>query len=197
MRGFSDDTELDAIAAQVRAFPPLPDGEVGRLLAAARDAPGGSSGTRLVEHSLSRVLDAVLARRPTAADLLDLYQEGSMAAATAVAEYAARGGEAAGLGRYVDRVVSSFLDAAVERDAAQRRADEEVVRQAELAEAAEVRLRRLLEREPTPVELAAALAWPEDRVVTVMEAVRQARAAYDEEISRYLDDEPPGGGDTE
>ena len=185
-----DDTELDAIAAQVRAFPPLDDAAVGRLLRETHDQPSGPAGAHLVEHSLGRVLDAVLERRSSGLDLLDLYQEGSVAATVAVAEYAARGGDAAGLTHYVDRVVGTFLDDVVERAATQRKADEEIVRQAEQAETAEMTLRRILEREPTVTEMAAALEWPETQVEAIMEAVHAARAAYDEEIAQFLDDDP-------
>jgi DNA-directed RNA polymerase specialized sigma subunit len=184
-----DDTELDALSAQVRAFAPLPDTEVERLLGEVRAAPGGGGAALLVEQSLAQVLDAVLGRRATGIDVMDLYQEGSVAATVAVGEYAARGGGAAGLRTYVARVVNAFLDDVVEREEAQRVADALLVEQAKLAEAAELTLRRTLEREPTILELAGLLQWPPERVEVVVDALHLARARYDSEIVEYLDDD--------
>ncbi|MDQ2959809.1 MAG: hypothetical protein M3R48_01970 [Candidatus Dormibacteraeota bacterium] len=189
MSRLPDDTELDALSAQVRAFTPLPEAEVGRLLAETRNAPMGGGAARLVEQSLAQVLDAVLGRRAPGIDVMDLYQEGSVAATVAVGEYAARGGEPAGLRPYVARVVNTFLDDVVEREEVQRVADALLVEQAKLAEAAELTLRRALGREPTTLELAGVLQWPPERVEVVVDALRLARARYDSEIVEYLDDD--------
>jgi DNA-directed RNA polymerase sigma subunit (sigma70/sigma32) len=190
---FPDDTELDAIAAQVRSFAPMPAAELSGLLADAREFPSGPATGRLVEQQLGTVLDAVLARRGQGVDLMDLYQEGSIAATVAVAEFAGRGGKAAGLRAYVVRVVDTFLDDVIKREAAQRLADAQLVEQVKLLETAEVVLRRRLEREPTPLELAAALEWTTETVEVVGAVLHQARDTYDAEIVGFLDDVDEGG----
>jgi DNA-directed RNA polymerase sigma subunit (sigma70/sigma32) len=190
---FPDDTELDAIAAQVRSFAPMPAAELSGLLADAREFPSGPATGRLVEQQLGTVLDAVLARRGQGVDLMDLYQEGSIAATVAVAEFAGRGGNAAGLRAYVVRVVDTFLDDVIKREAAQRLADAQLVEQVKLLETAEVVLRRRLEREPTPLELAAALEWTTETVEVVGAVLHQARDTYDAEIVGFLDDVDEGG----
>ena len=120
---------------------------------------------------------------------MDLYQEATVAAIVAVAQYSSRGGEPAGLQRYVARVIGAHLDDAIEEAELERRADEAFVRDAEAYEAAEVGLRHELARAPTATEIAAVLEWPEERVATVAEAVANAREMWDSEIVQYLDDE--------
>lgn len=184
-----DDTELDALAAQVRSLPPRGPEEIDRLLGEARDSPAGGAAAHLVEQSLAAVLDAVLVRRATGLDLMDLYQDGAVAATVAVGEYAARGGAAAGLRPYVARVVETFLDDVVERAEAQRVADALLAAQAQQVEAAEVTLRHRLDREPTALEVGSLLEWSPDRTDLILALLRQARERYDSEIVEYLDDD--------
>ena len=66
--------------------------------------------------------------------------------------------------------------------------DEAFVRDTEIYEAAEVRIRHELGRSPTVIELAAELGWPEERVAIVGAILNEARARYDSEIVEYLDD---------
>jgi DNA-directed RNA polymerase sigma subunit (sigma70/sigma32) len=185
---FPDDTELDAIAAQVRSLGRLANGELGSLLDEARRSPTGPAAARLVEQHLGTVLDAVLARRGQGVDLMELYQEGSIAATVAVGEYATRGGAAPGLRPYVVRVVDTFLGDVIKREAAQRLADTMLVEQVKLLEVAEVALRRRLERQPTTLELAAALEWMPETVEVIGAALHLARDTYDSEIIDFLDD---------
>lgn len=185
---FPDDTELDAIASQVRSFSPMAEAELGRLLEVVRQSPTGPATGRLVEQQLGTVLEAVLARRGQGVDLMELYQEGSIAATVAVGEFATRGGAPSGLRAYVVRVVDTFLDDVVKREAAQKLADALLVEQVKLLEAAEVVLRRRLERDPTTLELAATLEWAPETVEVVGAVLHQARDTYDAEIVDFLDD---------
>ncbi|MBJ7594234.1 MAG: hypothetical protein JF886_05105 [Candidatus Dormibacteraeota bacterium] len=185
---FPDDTELDAIAAQVRSFTRMPAAELSRLLDDARQSPTGPATGQLVEQQLGTVLDAVLARRGQGVDLMDLYQEGSIAATVAAGEFASRGGAATGLRAYVARVVDKFLDDVIKREAAQKLADTMLLEQVKLLEAAEVVLRCRLEREPTTLELAAALEWTPETVEVVGAVLHQARENNDAEIVDFLDD---------
>ena len=181
------DPDLATLTAQARQYPPLGLDEVARLLPGS--AVPGPAQERLVQHQLGVALDEALARRDRGIDVADLYQEGTVAAIVAVAEYSARGGEPAGLQRYVARVIGAHLDDAIEEAELERKADEAFARDAESYQAAEVGLRHELGRSPTTTEMAAVLEWPEERVALVADAVTTAREMWDSEIVDYLDDE--------
>lgn len=183
----SDDPDLATLTAQARQYPPLSLAEVARLL--PDSAVAGPAQEQLVQHQLGTALDEAMARRERGVDVVDLYQEATVAAIVAVAQYSARGGEPAGLQRYVARVIGAHLDDAIEEAELERRSDEAFVRDAEAYEAAEVSLRHELGRSATTTELAALLQWPEERVVVVAEAVTNAREIWDSEIVQYLDDD--------
>jgi DNA-directed RNA polymerase specialized sigma subunit len=182
------DTALDSLAAQVRTRPPLPLEEVAELLDRVRREGPGAARTALVEHHLGIALDAALARADSGVDVGDLYQEATVAVVTAVGEYAARSGDAAGLREYVRRVVELHVDAAVEREQAERRTREAVIEDSRLLDLAEVEMRHRLGREPTAVELAAALGWSEQRTRVIGELLAEARARHDESLVPFLDD---------
>jgi DNA-directed RNA polymerase specialized sigma subunit len=192
---FPDDTALDAIAAQVRRLASMADEDITILMEESRGSPTGEATARLVEQQLGTVLAAVLARRRPDLDVMDLYQEGSIAATVAVGEYVARGGPSDGLRPYVKRVVEKFLDDVIEREREQRVADALLVENVKLLEAAHLILRSRFEREPTTLELAAALNWTAEAVQLVRSSLRLAREQYDAEIVEYLDDVDDDRGD--
>ena len=183
----SQDPDLATLTAQARQFPPLSLDEVARLL--PDSAVAGPAQEALVQHQLGTALDEATARADRGVDVADLYQEATVAAIVAVAQYSARGGEPAGLQRYVARVIGAHLDDAIEEAELERKADEAFARDAEAYEAAEVSLRHELGRSATTTEIAALLEWPEERVAIVAEAVTTAREMWDSEIVDYLDDE--------
>ncbi|MGH7685364.1 MAG: sigma-70 domain-containing protein [Candidatus Dormibacteria bacterium] len=183
----SNDGDLKSLTALVRSLPALDPAEVGRLLPAA--AVSGPQQERLVQDQLGVGLDEALARRDRGIDVIDLYQEASVAAIVAVAQYSARGGAPDGLRRYASRVIGVHLDDAIEQADLERKAHDAFVRDAESYETAEVSLRHELERSPTATEIAAFLQWPEDRVTLLAEAVTNARELWDTDIAEYLDDE--------
>lgn len=187
----SDDTELDALAAQVRGFPVLDHSTLAGLLSEARSGVADAR-VRLIEQQLPAVLAAALAHRSSSVDVLDLYQEGSVAATVAVEEYVVHDGDAAGLRAYVARVVSRHLDNLIEREEEQRRADARLVDDAELLQAAELVLRRELRRPATAVEVGARLGWSAARVDEVGHMLVSAREGFDEEILQYLDEGDTG-----
>ena len=182
-----DDTELDALAAQVRASPKLSTAAADALIAAAvrgdRDAHAA-----LIEHALSSVLAEAVAHRDRGVELLDLFQEGSLAALVAVEEYVERTGNGAGFVAYVRHVVNRHLDHVIEEHEAA------VVEAAELAEdtrllaVARVALHRQAGREPTVTELASVLLWSPERVELISGVLDNARADFDSDIVQYLDD---------
>src|ERR1035437_9795531 len=59
--------------------------------------------------------------------------------------------------------------------------------------AAKLLRRGRLEREPTPLELAAAMDWTPERVEVVRDALQRARETSDSEIVAYLDDADDAG----
>jgi len=189
---WAEDSPLDAISAQARAYPPLPLDEVDALLQRTHTTGGNAAAATLVRHHLSIALDAALQRKDKGLDVGDLYQEGSIAVVTAVDEYAHRGGNAAGLRSYVERVVALHLDAALEREAQEREAGEAFVRDAQSYELVEVELRHRFDRAPTSIEMAAALEWSVEHVETVAEMLSEARALNDETLLPYLDDTEQG-----
>ena len=182
-----DNTDLDSLAAQARAFGPLSAAEVEALLTRvrARDDPASH---RLVEHHLDAVFDVALAHRDQGIDVGDLYQEGTLAALVAISEYANRGGAAAGLRAFMSRVVSAHLEDAIQAEVIERETEAAFVRDTERYEAVEVQMRHELGRSPTPLELAAVLEWPQERVEVIGEILAEARGMHDSEILTYLDD---------
>jgi DNA-directed RNA polymerase sigma subunit (sigma70/sigma32) len=182
-----DDTLLDFLAAQVRAHPELSAQRADELIAAAHD---GDSAARdaLVQHSLGPVLDEAVAHADRGLEVVDLYQEGSVAATVAIDALVERRGSGAHLSRYIRKVVAAHLDSVVEREEALAAEEALIVRDAQLLEAAEVTLRRRLGRRPTDIEVAAVLDWPPERVELVSRMLATARETFDEEIAEYLDD---------
>jgi DNA-directed RNA polymerase sigma subunit (sigma70/sigma32) len=184
---WAEDSPLDTIAAQARAHPPLPTEEVAALLARMKGTGGNAAAAELVRHHLAIALDAALARHERGLEVGDLYQEGSIAVVTAVDEFARRGGDPAGLREYVQRVVDLHLDAALEREAEEKAAGERFVRDAQHYELVEVEMRNRLGREPTHVEMAAAMEWSVAHVDTVAEMLAEARLLHDESLLPFLD----------
>jgi DNA-directed RNA polymerase sigma subunit (sigma70/sigma32) len=189
-----DDTELDALAAQVRAGPKLSTAAVEALIAAAvrgdRDAHAA-----LVEHALSPVLAEAVAHRDRGVDLLDLFQEGSLAALVAVEEYVERTGNGAGFVADVRRVVNRHLDHVIEQHEAAVVEAAELAEDTRLLDVARVALHRQAGREPTETELAAALLWSSERVELISGILDNARADFDSDIVQYLDDAGDDGAD--
>ena len=189
-----DDTELDALSAQVRARPKLSQEAVEALIAAAgggdRDAHAA-----LVEHSLGPVLAEAVAHRDRGVEVLDLFQEGSLAALVAVEEYVEREGAAAGLVAYVRRVVNLHLDHLIEEHETAVAEAAELVEDTRLLEVARVALRRQTGRQPTETELAAVLLWSPERVELISGILDNARSDFDSDIVQYLDDADDDGDD--
>jgi DNA-directed RNA polymerase sigma subunit (sigma70/sigma32) len=189
-----DDTELDALAAQVRARPKLSTAAAEALIAAAvrgdRDAHAA-----LIEHALSPVLAEAVAHRDRGVELLDLFQEGSLAALVAVEEYVERTGNGAGFVAYVRRVVNRHLDHVIEEHEAAVVEAAELAEDTRLLDVARVALHRQAGREPTVTELASVLRWSPERVELISGILDNARADFDSDIVQYLDDAGEDGAD--
>jgi DNA-directed RNA polymerase sigma subunit (sigma70/sigma32) len=178
----SDASAPELLVVKARSLP------TAELLAEVRVQGRGPALDTLVEHQLAATLDLAAARHGKGVEVGDLAQEGTIAAVVAVLEYAGQGGAAAGLDRFVSRLVASHMDDTIELAAIERAGEEAFVRDTEFYEAAEIRARHEFGREPTTVELAAELGWPEERVAIVGTILNDARARYDSEIVEYLDD---------
>lgn len=184
----SELTDREILEAKVRSLPPLSEPATADLLAAVRRSGRGPALDELVEHQIAAILELAEARRGKGVEVGDLAQEGTIAGVVAVMEYAGQGGPASGLDRFVSRLVASHMDDTIELAAIERASDEAFVRDTAIYEAAEVRARHELGRDPTAIELAAELGWPEERVAIVGAMLSEARARYDSEIVEYLDD---------
>jgi hypothetical protein len=188
------DTNLDALAAQVRSHPPLPAERVDELLQQARRRPDGAAIAELVEHSLEIALDAAIAHRDHHIEVVDLFQEGSTAIIEGVTEYVASS-RTGGLEDHLRRAVEKRLEA-VTADADRAFAEEQaVLLDARVFEAAEVALRTRLGRPPTIAELAAVLEWSAPRVELASAMLAEARLLHDQSLLPFLDDEGPGAED--
>jgi DNA-directed RNA polymerase sigma subunit (sigma70/sigma32) len=181
-------TDREILDAKVQSLPPLSEQAAADLLAKVRVAGRGPALDALVEHQLASIIELAEARRGKGVEVGDLTQEGTIAGVVAVLEYAGKEGPASGLGRFVSRLVAIHMDDTIELAAIERAGDEAFVRDTEIYEAAEVRTRHELGRNPTVLELAAELGWPEERVAIVGAMLNEARARYDSEIVEYLDD---------
>ncbi len=186
-----DDTELDALSARVRAHPKLSAEAVEALIAAAADGDRDAHAA-LVEHALGPVLAEAVVHRNRGVEVLDLFQEGSLAALVAVEEYVERKGAPAGLVAYVRRVVSRHLDRVIEEHDAAVAEAAELVEDTRLLDVARVALRRQTGREPTGTELAAVLLWSPERVELISGILDSARTEFDSDIVQYLDDAEDG-----
>jgi DNA-directed RNA polymerase sigma subunit (sigma70/sigma32) len=183
--------DIDApeiLVAQARALPPLTADERDRLLNEVREHGKGPALDRLVEDQLAAILQEAEGRRGRGVEVGDLAQEAAIASLVAITEYAARGGKEPGLDQFVLRLAGKHMDETIELAALERASDEAFIRDAQTYELAEVRMRHELGRDATPIELAAQLGWPDERVVTVAGMLAEARARYDSEIVEYLDD---------
>ena len=184
----SELSDREILDAKVRSLPALSEPATAALLSNVRSKGRGPALDELVEHQLAGIIELAEARRGRGVEVSDLTQEGTIAGVVAVLEYAAQGGAADGLHRFVGRLVASHMDDTIELAAIERAGDEAFVRDTEIYEAAEVRTRHELGRSPTVIELAAELGWPEERVSIVGAILNEARARYDSEIVEYLDD---------
>jgi DNA-directed RNA polymerase sigma subunit (sigma70/sigma32) len=184
----SDVSEAELLVVKARSLPALSESATAELLAEVRVQGRGPALDTLVEHQLAATLDLAAARHGKGVEVGDLAQEGTIAAVVAVLEYAGQGGAASGLDRFVGRLVASHMDDTIELAAIERAGEEAFVRDTEFYEAAEIRARHEFGREPTTIELAAELGWPEERVAIVGTILNDARARYDSEIVEYLDD---------
>jgi DNA-directed RNA polymerase sigma subunit (sigma70/sigma32) len=189
MTANADDTDLDALAAQVRTHPRLDNAEMDAALASARSDNGGDANEKLVGHFLRQALDASLERRGRGLDVSDLYQEATVAVVAVIAGWIAGGQPSAGLDAAVTKAIATELDNALQQFEEHRKVEEQLVRDTSLLSAVRIRLKQKQQTDPTNEELAALLKWPLERVELVLETLQKAQVMHDLELLEYLEDE--------
>jgi RNA polymerase sporulation-specific sigma factor len=188
MTAHVDDTDLDALAAQVRARPRLDDDEMARLLKSAR-ALDETAREKLVGHFLRDALAASLERRDRGLDVADLYQEATVAVVGAIGELTAGADSIPEINVKVAAAIAAGLDNALNELVQERKVEEQMVHDTNLLSLVRIRVQNEKHAEPTAEELAALLKWPVERVEVVLGALLKAQAMHDVDIVEYLDDE--------
>jgi DNA-directed RNA polymerase sigma subunit (sigma70/sigma32) len=181
-RGTEDDE--DDYRAQVSRYPRLSADDERRLLGtrgAARDAANRT----LIEHNLSLVFEAALARKERGVPFGDLFQEGTVGLISAVEHYTAPDGDFHA--SLVEAIAATMDDVLAQTEEAQRN-DEAFVSACRLLQSAQRLLSARLERKATPTELATLLQWDEARVNVILEMLNGASDWHDQELFEYLDD---------
>ncbi len=177
---------LQSLLRQARFAGSLTSGDQTRLL--ERAALGDrASQDRLVAVNLDRVMRLAASRGEQGLSVPDLVQEGSIGLLEAVRTFVDSGEK--DFGDFADARIAAQMDAAISAEAAAVREGELLVAAATDYERAELVIRRLLQREPRPAELAEKLEWTLDRTVYVAKVVADARRRYDEEVLAFIDPE--------
>lgn len=140
---------------------------------------------RLVAAHLDAVVRLADARSGQALSVPDLVQEGAIGLLQAVRSFIDSGEE--DFASYAETRIGAQMDAAIVAEAAAIREGELLVAAATDYERADLLMRRLLHREPTPAELAEKLEWTVDRTLYVAHVVADARRRYDEEMLAFID----------
>lgn len=181
-----DEGLLRELRRQAGSNGPLQPVEQERLLhqAALGDR---SSEDQVVGANLTMVIRLATERGEQGLSVLDLVQEGAIGLVEAVRSFSASG-ETSFAG-YAERKVVEQMDFAIAAEAAAVRDAQLLVAAATDYERAELSLRRELQREPVPAEIAEKLEWTVDRTLYVAQVVADARRRHDEELLAFIDPE--------
>ncbi len=120
----------------------------------------------------------------------ELVQEGSVALMSAIRELAGEGGGAeavAGFTPLIEERVTEMMRGAVSEEIANKRAERQLLEDAEAYERAEISIRRDKMREATPAELAEKLEWSEEKTRVLGEMIAEARRLHDKELLQYIE----------
>jgi RNA polymerase primary sigma factor len=181
----SDDAAaLSELVRRARSVGALSTEEEARLLerAALGDA---ASQERLVAGRLDQVIRLASSRDGQGLSVPDLVQEGSIGLLDAVRTFAYSG--ETDFGQFAEARIGAQMDAAIAAESAAVREGELLVAAATDYQHAELVMKGVLHREPTPAELAEKLEWTLDRTVYVGTVVAEARRRYDEELLAFID----------
>jgi RNA polymerase primary sigma factor len=182
----NDAAELRTLIRQAGSAEAFAPGEEAKLL--QRAALGDrASQDRLVAAHLDRVVRLAPTRDEQGLSIPDLVQEGSIGLLEAVQTFVDSG--ETDFGEFAEARIAAQMDVAIAAESACVREGELLVAAATDYERAEVIMRRLMGREPTPAELAEKLEWTVDRTIYVANVVAEARRRYDEEMLAFIDPE--------
>ncbi|HKF76040.1 MAG TPA: sigma factor [Candidatus Dormibacteraeota bacterium] len=156
----------------------------GRLLEAA------GSGDRVAQQSLTRAhLDWVTAaareRAGRGLSEADLFQEGTVGLIEAIRAFDAS--RRADFETFARESVAGRMEEALQAEERAVQDSQRLVQAASDYAAAEMALRRELQRGGTAVELAQKLEWSVERVREIAQMVDDARRRHDEELLQYLE----------
>ncbi|MGZ6214530.1 MAG: sigma-70 family RNA polymerase sigma factor [Candidatus Limnocylindria bacterium] len=181
-----DEALLRELRRQARSHDPVRPADEERLL--RQSALGDrSSEDRLVAANMTMVIRLATERGEQGLSVLDLVQEGAIGLVEAVRSFSTSG-ESSFAG-YAERRVVEQMDSAIAAEAAAVRDAQLLVAAATDYERAQLVLRRELEREPVPSEIAEKLEWTVDRTLYVAQVVAEARRRHDEEMLAFIDPE--------
>lgn len=181
-----DEALLRDLRRNARSQGPVQPADEERLL--RQSALGDrSSEDRLVAANMTMVIRLATERGEQGLSVLDLVQEGAIGLVQAVRSFSTSG-ETSFAG-YAERRVVEQMDSAIAAEAAAVRDAELLVAAATDYERAQLVLRRVLEREPVPAEIAEKLEWTVDRTLYVAQVVAEARRRHDEEMLAFIDPE--------
>ncbi|MDQ6883451.1 MAG: hypothetical protein M3077_04325 [Candidatus Dormibacteraeota bacterium] len=169
---------------QVARYPRL-SAEAEKRLLQTRGPARDAANRTLIEHNLSLVFDAAMARKDRGVPFGDLFQEGTVGLISAVEHYKA---EQSGFHSSLVQAISATMDDVLAQTEEAQRNDEAFVTACRLLEAAQRLLSARLERKATPAELAQLLQWEEARVNVILEMLHDASDLHDQELFHYLDD---------
>jgi len=175
--------EEDEIRAQVARYPRLSNAQE-QLLLATQGVERDEANRTLIEHNLHLVVEAAQARKQRGVPFGDLFQEGTVGLISAVEHY--KPGDGGFHARLVHAIDVTMDDVLAQTQEAQRN-DEAFVVACRLLESAQRLLSGRLGRDATPAELAKLLQWEEARVNIILEMLRGAEVAHDQELLDYLE----------
>lgn len=181
-----DEALLRELLRHARSHDPVRPADEERLL--RQSALGDrSSEDRLVAANMTMVIRLASQRGEQGLSVLDLVQEGAIGLVEAVRSFS-NSGETS-FAPYAERRVVEQMDSAIAAEAAAVRDAQLLVAAATDYERAQLVLRRELEREPVPSEIAEKLEWTVDRTLYVAQVVAEARSRHDEEMLAFIDPE--------
>lgn len=189
MTRYADDSDFDALAAQVRSTPKLSDEELRAALNTARAMPSAQNKEPIIEHFLHVALDAALALKGGENDVAVLYQEAVIAVITEVDRFVGSDDSEEMFLESIGLAVAAHLKKTLEDQAMVRASEEAFVRDVRLLSMARTHLRAENGSEPTVETLAATLKWTNEKVGVVYEMLTEAEQIHDADLIDYLDDE--------
>ncbi len=117
----------------------------------------------------------------------EAFQEACLGLTVGVAQYVERSMDPLPLAGYLERVAGLYLDAALARSEEQSRADRALAADVQTLERKMLALSAEFGREPSPLELDAALGWTTSYRELVEQLLVQARLQHDEQLLPFLD----------